>query len=662
MGIVDDIKGGLNSGLEYGENLVDEGKKKLGEGIDYVTDKAGDGLDRIGLHDAADAVEDFGDELASDLGATPGEQQLGQTEQANELVHGNPAKIRASAKHLKDFQAAFDKVGVGMKKVDSAGWKGVGGDTFREKFGVHPMKWLYAADACEAAGVALDAYADAVEWAQRQAQEAVEQYKKGKKASVDAVEAYNKKVDAYNAKIKADQDPGPQPEPFHDPGIDAMRAARARLAQARKQRNLIAGEAQTQVKAALAHAPAEPPPLDRLGNDLVDGYQAYNTELTHVVGGALKGTAGLLNFVRGLNPTDPYNLTHPAEYIQNVNMTLAGLVSTAAHPERVVQATVDGFTKDPSEFTGRLLPELLGTKGAGLARTGVRLGLKEGLEAGASNLASKGARVGEDLAPTGRALHADSVDPAAAQKFLDESYPGIRDLEGGTPGSGFHYEPHVSNDAWHGLTEAQRHEVAAAELSDGAVSLKDPDAAISYGRDYWNNYVDELPDSAKNALRDYSKEPPYTGAPGSATYQEMNGYLRGKESLGSPEVLRNIEEVDKALAGRPIPEDVMVVRGTGMSHVDFDDVKDLVGREIKDPGYTSSSLGNHPVPSFAGKEAILRLRVPEGTHGTWIEKVSDFGVTERELLLGRGMSYKVTRAFEDEHGQYQIYGEVLPGH
>ncbi|WP_394298081.1 putative T7SS-secreted protein [Streptomyces griseus] len=42
--------------------------------------------------------------MASDLGATPGEQQLGQSDQANELVHGNPGTIRASAAHLKDFR------------------------------------------------------------------------------------------------------------------------------------------------------------------------------------------------------------------------------------------------------------------------------------------------------------------------------------------------------------------------------------------------------------------------------------------------------------------------------------------------------------------------------------------------------------------------------
>lgn len=368
----------INDGLGKVEDGVDAGKKLVGEGVDWTTDKVGDGLDHVGAHGAADTVEDWGDEVASDLGATPGEQQLGQTEEANELVHGKPDRIRASAKHLKDFHTAFDQVSSGMRKVDSSGWAGEGGDAFRKKFGVHPTKWARAADACEKASGALEAYADTVTWAQGKAKEAVELYKKGKKASDDAVDAYNKKVDAYNAKIKADEAPGPRPEPFQDPGKADVMKAHETLAEARKQRNTAAGDAQGKVKAALAHAPAEPPPLDRLGNNILDGYQAYNTELTHVVGGALKGTAGLVNFARGLNPTDPYNLTHPAAYLQNVSMTLSGLVSTAAHPERIVTVAVDGFKKDPSEFVGRLIPELIGTKGAGLARGGVRVAFREG--------------------------------------------------------------------------------------------------------------------------------------------------------------------------------------------------------------------------------------------------------------------------------------------
>ncbi|MER6681372.1 putative T7SS-secreted protein [Streptomyces olivaceoviridis] len=420
MGILGDLGDGLNSGLEFGEHLVDEGKKKLGEGVDYATNKLGEGLDYVGLHHWADGVEDWGDEVASDLGATPGEQQLNQTEEPNELVHGNPDKIRESAKHLRDFHGAFDKVSSGLKKVDSSGWQGEGGDAFREKFGVHPTKWAEAADACDEAAGALESYAYTVKWAQGQAKEAVELYKKGRKASKDAVDAYNKKVDAYNAKVKANEDPGPKPDPFQDPGKADIKAAVEKLAEARKQRNTAASEAQGKVKAALAHAPAEPPPLSRIGNDLVDGYQAVNTELTHVVGGALKGTAGLVNFVRGLNPTDPYNLTHPAAYLQNVSMTLSGLASTAAHPERVVQAAVDGFKKDPSEFVGRLIPELIGTKGAGLARGGLRMATKEGLE----SAAQRGVREGVE-----RQAARGSGDPmperADVMQALRDSNPQI---------------------------------------------------------------------------------------------------------------------------------------------------------------------------------------------------------------------------------------------
>ncbi|MGW2639439.1 putative T7SS-secreted protein [Streptomyces sp. NPDC001348] len=431
-----------NSVLGGAEDLYDAGKKKLGEGVDWATDKVGEGLDYVGAHDWADSVEDWGDDIASDLGATPGEQQLGQTDEPNELVHGNPGKIRESAKHLKDFNGAFDKVSAGLRKVDSSGWQGEGGDAFREKFGVHPAKWAQAAEACGAAAGALESYADTVKWAQGQAKEAVELYKKGVQASKDAVDAYNKKVDAYNAKIKANQDPGPKPEPFHDPGKADIKAAAQKLAEARKQRNTAASEAQGKVKAALAHAPAEPPPLERLGHDFTDGFQAANTELTHVVGGALKGTAGLVNFARGLNPTDPYNLTHPAAYMQNVSMTLSGLASTASHPDRAAKTMLDEFRKDPSEFGGRLLPQLLGTDGigmeAGLARDAAEAGLtRQAAEAAARREARAGTedaagtaardRVNEDPQQPSREGEAveskgtDPIDLATGKMYLPQT-------------------------------------------------------------------------------------------------------------------------------------------------------------------------------------------------------------------------------------------------
>jgi hypothetical protein len=118
--------------------------------------------------------------------------------------------------------------------------------------------------------------------------------------------------------------------------------------------------------------------------------------------------------------------------------------------------------------------------------------------------------------------------------------------------------------------------------------------------------------------------------------------------------------MDRVLSTQPVPDDVMVVRGTGLGHLNLDSPTDMLGQTFPDEGYFSTSLGNHPVPSFAGKEAILHLRVPKGTPALWLEKVSQYDVTERELLLARGSEYKVTRVFMDEAGKWQVYGEVLP--
>lgn len=169
-GVEDKLKGAANTVVGKAEEVYDDGKKLVGEGIDKGTDYAGERLEDMGFKGVADKVEDWGDGAASALGATPGEQQLGETEQANELVHGNVGRIQESAKHLKDFHTAFDKVGDGMRKLDSSQWKGQAADTFREKFAMHPKKWMRAADACDKAAKALDAYADTVKWAQGGAQ------------------------------------------------------------------------------------------------------------------------------------------------------------------------------------------------------------------------------------------------------------------------------------------------------------------------------------------------------------------------------------------------------------------------------------------------------------------------------------------------------------
>ncbi|MCP3820767.1 hypothetical protein NLX86_22520 [Streptomyces sp. A3M-1-3] len=371
-----DVANDVLRGIEDG---VDAGKRIVGKGVDLGTDLGGDMFRMVGADGVADKVEDVGDSIASSLGAEVGEQQLGQTEQANELIHGSPTAIRESAKHLKDFFGAFDRVGQGMKALDSSNWKGEAANAFREEFAMHPAKWLHAADACEAAGKALDAYADTVKWAQDQAKEAIDLYRQGREASKTAAAAYNDKADAYKTAAEAGKDPGPPLADFNDPGTSMRERAQELLTEVRRQRNTASETVQRVLDAALAHAPAERPPLDRWTDNFADFNAANGVELLHLGGGAIKGVAGLANFARSLNPMDIHNIKNPAQFMETASMTLSGLVSTTAQPERALTQAWETFKKDPMEFVGRMLPEAVGTKGAGTLRAGLRAGLKDGI-------------------------------------------------------------------------------------------------------------------------------------------------------------------------------------------------------------------------------------------------------------------------------------------
>ncbi|ORT57884.1 putative T7SS-secreted protein [Streptomyces sp. CB03238] len=407
--------------LGKAENIWEGGKKVVGMGIDKGTDALGGALDYVGAEGWAESVTDWGDGAASSLGAEVGERQLGQTEEPTELIHGQASKITATADNLRDFSTAFNLVGTGMKGLDSAHWKGEAAHAFREKFQPLPTDWLHAADAFEVAAAALTAYAATVTSAQGTAREAIALFKQGNETSQKAIDAHNKKVKAYNEARMSDA-PLPEPAPFTDPGQAARDLAREMLEDARRQRNEAAETANRAINAALAHAPAEKSPMERARLGLMDYALGTGTETLHFVGGVAKGTVGLTNFIRSVNPLDPYNRTHPAEYYENVNMTLAGLVSTAAHPDRALKDAWDAFQEDPSEFGGRLLPEAAGSKGAGGLKSLVRMGLNDAPSGGGKGRAKRN----EDPHGSGRqhcdkTCKRDPVDMATGRMVLPQT-------------------------------------------------------------------------------------------------------------------------------------------------------------------------------------------------------------------------------------------------
>ena len=393
------------------EDAVEGATEWVGNRVEDAGDWTADRLDDVGWESGADWVREKSRSVADRMGAEADEMDLGQTEDKTKLIYGSPDKLRSTATHLRAFRKAFNNVGLGLEGLDSDSLKGRAADAFREAVKIQPPKWYKGSDAFEDAAKALESFADTVTWAQGQAQLALDKWKDGTKASEDAADAhkkkvddYNKAVDRYNAQTADKRDPSqlpPRPgETFPDPGESLRKEAQDILTEARRQRNAAAGTARSAVTGARDAAPPKPSYAQQAG----DGLDELDVMQTHFGGGIIKGTAGLVNFVRGLDPMDPYNLTHPAEYAMSLNSTAAGLVQVANDPWGAGKQMLSDFMKDPAEGFGRLVPDVVLTAATGGAGAGV-----------------KGARTAEELA--------DAANTARRAEGLEDAGSGARRAE-----------------------------------------------------------------------------------------------------------------------------------------------------------------------------------------------------------------------------------------
>ncbi|CAM5515703.1 hypothetical protein SAVIM338S_03857 [Streptomyces avidinii] len=404
------------------EDVVEEGTEKVGDAIEWAGDKTADFAEDVGLDDAGDWIRDKSRSAANQLGADVAELELGQTEDPKKLVYGSVSKIRAQVSHLNDFKSSFDKVGGGLKGMgEPDGLKGAAADSFRESVAKEPPRWFKASEAFGKAADAMGRFAETVEWAQGQAKEALEEYNHAKKVSSDARDAHNKLVKTYNDALKAKKDTlPPRPsEDFTDPGTVLATAAQDKLDTARKQRNDVAETVRSAVRAARDAAPPKPSYAKQLG----DGMDYLELAKTHLAGGVFKGTAGMLNFVRALNPMDPYNLTHPAEYMTALNSTAAGLVTMANDPMGAGKQMLDEFMKDPSEGLGKMIPELIGSKGLGsLKKVGSAASHLDDLKGpGRAGLDKDGPDLHKTPDGDKATGHTDPVDLATGRMYLPQT-------------------------------------------------------------------------------------------------------------------------------------------------------------------------------------------------------------------------------------------------
>lgn len=444
MGIGGWLRDRANDVGETVEGAIDEGTELLGEGVEAVSHVAEDGLDAIGANSAADWVREHGDQLADQLGANVGEMQLGETEDPKQLVHGDTGKIDEAVSHLSDLAKAFGDVSAGMSSIDTGNWQGQAGDAYDARWSKTPADWARAQSACEKASGALKSYSSTITWAQGQAAEAIRQWKDAKakqKAALDAHNAkiadYNTTVDTYNATAASGGDPGAKPTApgeFQDPGPALFEAAQETLKEARRQRGEAGDQAASTINSAAATAPEIPDFVGRMGANATDLAAWGQTQQMHFAGGALKGLAGMARFARSINPTDPYNLLHPAEYTETVSNTAAGLVYATAHPGEVASALVgSGWTTDPAEALGRLAPDAIITAltaggGAGVKAAGALDDLAR-VGDDAARLADDAGRIADDAAEAGakgvpdecKSICRDPVNAATGAVFLEQT-------------------------------------------------------------------------------------------------------------------------------------------------------------------------------------------------------------------------------------------------
>ncbi|MBM7491916.1 hypothetical protein JOD64_003138 [Micromonospora luteifusca] len=198
--------------------------------------------------------------------------------------------------------------------------------------------------------------------------------------------------------------------------------------------------------------------------------------------------------------------------------------------------------------------------------------------------------------------------------------------------------------------------VRPADQPDPKTFASNPDGA-AWGKETWAQAHADLTPDQTDALRWYTGEKPPGADPWPPDYKDINGALRG-HSPTSPELSEVITRIDESMNLRPVPENVMVTRETGLNAFNCDPA-DLVGSTQHEPAYLSTALG--PDPDFAPhKPVVLHLEVPAGTPAMYVDGVSDFPA-ERELLLGRGQTYVIDSADYDAAGRLHVRGRIVPG-
>jgi len=169
----------------------------------------------------------------------------------------------------------------------------------------------------------------------------------------------------------------------------------------------------------------------------------------------------------------------------------------------------------------------------------------------------------------------------------------------------------------------------------------------------WQEKWADTPNGA--AVYDYSTEFSPSG------YRNVNRRLRveGYDPDFPDGVNTSIRQLGDALDDAVVPEDVIGIRGLTVDQLPdelqalFNDVQP--GALIHDPGFMSISLADKPA---LGTDIYLRVRVPAGSRGAYLGRLSKYNDQEQELLLQSGSTLRVVSSTQ-QGGRLYVDAEVV---
>ncbi|WP_327141157.1 putative T7SS-secreted protein [Nocardia sp. NBC_01327] len=345
------------------ENGIDEVETKAGSIIDCGTYEVADLARDVGADSVASAIQDLGDQIADHQGGEVLERQLGQTKDKTELIRGEPSKIHDVADKLRTMSTSIESTGNALRTIDVADWTGKGATAFHSAFDKQPKLWWTAGDAFSKAAAHLDSWYWAVITGQAKAQEAIDKWE-----AADKEEKSQK--DSWNALSNKDK----KKTTLVDTWSPMRDAARDILKNARSQRDSIAGTVVSGLQSQTQEAPTEPPFTARWTDNFEDLNGVYENGKNSFYAGVLTSFTSIAQFARSVDVLDPYNISHPAQYISSMSDLGTGMVVAAADPGATVGAMLSDARQNPFEAAGAITGNVVltvATGGGGSAKIGV---------------------------------------------------------------------------------------------------------------------------------------------------------------------------------------------------------------------------------------------------------------------------------------------------